>query len=114
MYYKLDIWKEASHPNENVDIHVQAKDVSKVESILKRNGIAFTVMITDVQDAIMEEALSNQKNAFNYGFNYNKYNEYSKVCRYFAILILLNLLKSKSLKTMNALMYTCTYLFQKN
>lgn len=110
----MDIWKESSHPNENVDIHVQAEDVPKVESILKRNGIAFTVMISDVQDAIMEEALSNQKNAFNYGFDYNKYNEYSKVCKHFAILIPLNLLKLKSLKTVNALTYTCTFLLQKN
>ena len=110
----MDIWKAASHPNENVDIHVQAEDVPKVESILKRNGIAFTVMISDVQDAIMEEALSNQKNAFNYGFDYNKYNEYSKVCKHFAILIPLNLLKLKSLKTVNALTYTCTFLLQKN
>ena len=110
----MDIWKESSHPNENVDIHVQAEDVPKVESILKRNGIAFTVMISDVQDAIMEEALSNQKNTFNYGFDYNKYNEYSKVCKHFAILIPLNLLKLKSLKTVNALTYTCTFLLQKN
>ena len=109
MYYQLDIWKEASHPNQNVDIHVKAEDVSKVESILKRNSIAFTVMISDVQDAIIKEAFSNQKNAFNYGFDYYKYNEYSKVCKYFAILILLNLLKSKSLKTVNVLTHIYTY-----
>ena len=114
LYYQLDIWKEASHPNENVDIHVKAEDISKVKLILKSNGIDFTVMINDVQDAIMKEALSNQKNAFNHGYNYNKYNEYSKVCRYFAVLFHFNFLELKSVKTVNVLTYIYMYLVQEN
>lgn len=51
----MGIWKDASHPNENVDIHVKAEDVRKVESILKSKGISFAVMIKDLQDAIMKE-----------------------------------------------------------
>ena len=77
----MDIWKDASHPNENVDIHVKKEDVRRAESILKSKGISFTVMIKDLQDAIMKEARSNQKVTFENRYDYNKYNEYSKVCK---------------------------------
>lgn len=83
LYHQLDIWKDASHPNENVDIHVKAEDVRKVESILKSKGISFAVMIKDLQDAIIKEARSNQKVTFENRYDYNKYNEYSKVCKRF-------------------------------
>ena len=79
----MGIWKDASHPNENVDIHVKAEDVRKVESILKSKGISFAVMIKDLQDAIMKEARSNQKVTFENRYDYNKCNEYSKVCKRF-------------------------------
>lgn len=83
LYHQLDIWKDASHPNENVDIHVKKEEVRRAESILKSKGISFTVMIKDLQDAIMKEARSNQKVTFENRYDYNKYNEYSKVCKRF-------------------------------
>ena len=90
LYHQLDVWKETSHPYENVDIHVKAKHVLNMELILRSSGIDFTVMIKDVQEAIMEETLSNQKLPTCYGYNYNRYNEYWKVWKYFLILIFLN------------------------
>jgi len=76
---ELDIWRDVSHPGANVDVHIKASDVTNVKEMLTKNNIKFSLMIDDLQQIVDEEQISNQKNAYAFGFDYNKYNPYSSI-----------------------------------
>ncbi|XP_057306237.1 carboxypeptidase B-like [Hydractinia symbiolongicarpus] len=76
---ELDVWREPGAAGNPVDIHIKAYDLGSVKSMLKEKDISFKVMMNDVGDAVEEERLSNQKNAFFSGFDYNQYNTYENI-----------------------------------
>jgi len=76
---EIDIWRDVSHPGENVDVHIKASDVTNVKEMLTKNSIEFSLMIEDLQQVVNEEQISNQKNAYSSGFDYNRYNNYDDI-----------------------------------
>jgi len=73
---ELDIWRDVSHPGANVDVHIKASDVTNVKEMLTKNNIKFSLMIDNLQQVVDEEQMSNQKNAYASGFDYDIYNNY--------------------------------------
>jgi len=74
---KLDVWREPNDAGQPCDVQVHSGDLQDATEMLHRNNIPYKVLIADVEDAVTEETLSNMKNAFFGGFDYERYNSYS-------------------------------------
>lgn len=76
---RIDVWKEPSHVNEFIDIHIFAHDVEEVKKYLTEAKLKFEITIEDLEKVVQEEALSNHNFAFAGSYNYYAYNRYDDI-----------------------------------
>uniref|UniRef100_UPI00398F0189 carboxypeptidase A1-like n=1 Tax=Pristiophorus japonicus TaxID=55135 RepID=UPI00398F0189 len=83
---KLDFWKEPARTALPIDLRVPAKHVRTIKTFLESKGIAYSVMIENLQSLVDEEHVSmlvselRQKGA--YSFNYKIYHKLKEIYRW--------------------------------
>ncbi|XP_006158885.1 LOW QUALITY PROTEIN: carboxypeptidase A2 [Tupaia chinensis] len=81
-HLKLDFWKLPTMPGETVHIRVPFVNVQAVKVFLEAQGIAYSIMIEDVQlllDQENEEMLFNQRRERNGNFNFGAYHTLEEI-----------------------------------
>ncbi|CAB3980440.1 carboxypeptidase B-like [Paramuricea clavata] len=72
----VDFWQAPSQVGRNVDIYVHEQDLSTVVDLLKKFTLNYTVLIDDVESAVVNE---NPPKSRAGGFQYNRYNTLSQI-----------------------------------
>uniref|UniRef100_W5NF05 Carboxypeptidase A1 n=1 Tax=Lepisosteus oculatus TaxID=7918 RepID=W5NF05_LEPOC len=52
---QLEFWKEPRHPDLPIDVHVPFASLQAVKVFLESNSISYTVMVKDLQQALLDE-----------------------------------------------------------
>ncbi|XP_067861290.1 carboxypeptidase A1-like isoform X2 [Heptranchias perlo] len=76
-HLKLDFWKEPTTPALPIDLRVPGRHVRAVKAFLESNGIAYSIMIKNLQTLVDEENVSQLVSELRqngtYSFNYKSY-----------------------------------------
>ncbi|KAM9650950.1 carboxypeptidase A2 [Trichechus inunguis] len=81
-HLQLDFWKSATTPGQTAHVRVPSVSVQAVKVFLESQGIAYSIMIEDVQvllDKENEEMLFNQRTERNSNFNFGAYHSLEEI-----------------------------------